>query len=51
MNDIYTEYTGIIFPYWYPIKWEDRTPDYLQTVEDREKYQDYMFPPENKEED
>ena len=49
MKDIYKEYTGEIFPYFYPIEWDDRCPDYLNVVEDREEYQDYMFPPEDKE--
>ena len=47
MKDIYKEYPGVTFDYWYPFKWEDRCPDYLNVVEDREEFQDYMFPPEN----
>lgn len=47
MKDIYREYPGVTFEYWYPFKWEDRCPDYLNIVEDREEFQDYMFPPEN----
>lgn len=46
MKDIYTEYTGELFPYFYPITWDNRDPEYLNIVEDRDTYQDYMFPPE-----
>ena len=49
MKDIYKDYTGEIFPYFYPIEWDDRCPDYLNIVEDREEYQDYMFPSEDEE--
>lgn len=49
MKDIYKDYPGVIFDYWYPIKWDDRVPDYLNVVEEREPYQDYMFPPEEEE--
>lgn len=49
MNDIYREYIGIEFPYFYPITWDGRTPEYLEVVEQREEYQDYMFPPINEE--
>ncbi len=49
MNNIYMEYPGIIFEYWYPIQWENRDPEYLNVVNDREPYQDYMFPPKYEE--
>ena len=45
MKDIYKDYTGKIFYYFYPFTWDNRMPDYLEITIDREEYQDYMFPP------
>lgn len=45
MKDIYKDYTGKIFYYYYPFTWDNRVPEYLETTIDRKKYQDYMFPP------
>lgn len=47
MKDIYKEYWGVTFTYWYPITWENRSPEYLDVVDNRPKFQDYMFPLED----
>ena len=45
MKDIYRTYPGVVFKYHHPYTWEGRVPSYLELVEKRKKYQDYMFPP------
>lgn len=48
-KDRYREYTGQVFHYEYPYKWEKRNKNYLKTVIDRDwrETETFVFPPKH----
>lgn len=45
-KDRYKEYIGVLFKYSYPFTWKKRSKNYLETLPDRNPFeeQDYIFP-------